>query len=341
MKNTPHIAIIGGGLIGLSTADSLIARDVRVTVFEKGAETGHGAGRYNSGMIHPSQVKPWLYDADLEMIRDLLRWANISRDLLMQRREMLECEDLGRSSGTLQIFDNPDAKQKALNFYTESGVPCREYSGDWTFGCYGLEFPEDQSGNAHHYCLKLRKDLERRGCEFRTNSPAAVEQQGGIISVKTPKSVKAFDHVIVAAGAASADVLKPLGYDLPVSPLRGHALVFDRPDTSLPECPVMHAASHSALTVFDDHVRLSGTVNKEQPKSLLNIWTDISPALVKALGDPVVEWSADRPWSEIGRPVIGSTNVPNLWVNSGHGHMGWSLCAWSGEHLAEMILKTA
>lgn len=339
MNTALDIAIIGGGLIGLSTADSLTHRGAQVTIFEKHSEVGHGAGRYNSGMIHPSQAAPWFFDdTDQHLTQKIFRWANNSRDLLMKRREMLGCEDSNRSPGTVQLFDSQYIGQNARDFYRELGVECREYRGDWCFGYYGLEFPADQSGDAFLYGQKLAKNLAQKGCKFQTGVPAKLVRQGKNVYIKSGNQLRSFDQIVVAAGAASPKILEPLGYDLPVKPLKGHALVFGRPDFTLPRKPIMHWASRSALTVFEDHVRLSGTVDEDDPKALLEIWEEIAPETVTALGTPIVEWSGDRPHSEIGSPIIGPTSIPNVWVNAGHGHMGWSLCTWSGEMLARTIM---
>jgi len=339
MDDALKIAVIGGGLIGLSTADSLIHRGAKVTLYERNAAIGNGAGRYNSGMIHPSQAAPWFYDdKNLQLTRTLRRWANESRELLMRRRKILECEDISRSSGTIQIFENQQLVQSAQNFYQNIGVPSREYRGKWAFGYHALEFPDDESGNAFHYCQKLGADLERRGCDIRKSAPARVIKQAQTLCIKAGSQSQQFDRVVVAAGAASSMILDTLGVDLPVSPMRGHALVFNRPKCILPDIPIMHAKSHSALTVFDDHVRLSGTVGENEPQALIKVWEEVAPEIVESLGVPLFEWSADRPYSEIGRPIIGPTSVPHLWVNSGHGHMGWSLCTWSGDMLARMMM---
>ena len=97
--------------------------------------------------------------------------------------------------------------------------------------------------------------------------------------------------------------------------------------------------SHSALSFYEDHIRLSGTVGAKSAKALLSTWGEISPELMKALGDPIRVWEGQRPMSALGRPFIGRTAIPRLWVNCGHGHMGWTLSAGSGEVLAEMVME--
>lgn len=337
MSEPLKIAIIGGGLVGLSTADSLIQQGAKVTIYEKDGHVGHGAGRYNSGMIHPSQAMPWFTeDVDIFLARKQVKIAEHSRDLLMKRRRMLGCDDIDRASGTLQLFDSPKTGQDTKEFYGQLGVACTRYEGKWSFARYALRFPDDRSGNAHHYCLKLADDLKKRGCNFMTGKPASIVKPDDALYVRAGNQSFVFDRIIIAAGAASKALAKPLGVDIPVEPVQGHALIFARPDCELPDIPIMHWESRSALTVFEDHVRLSGTVGEEKPQVLFEIWAKIAPKLVKSLGAPLTEWSADRPMSKRGKPIIGFTSIPHLWVNTGHGHMGWSLCSWSGEMIAGM-----
>ena len=255
MENALNIGIIGGGLLGLSTADSLVHRGAKVTIFERRKDVGHGAGRYNSGMIHPSQAAPWFFDdPDMELTRKVFKWARNSRDLLMKRREMLGCEDMDRAGGTVQLFDSESIGKNARDFYWDLGVECQEYKGDWSFGYFGLEFLADQSGDAFHYCQKLAEDLKRRGCNVQTRSNAEIICQDGRHFIKTDDGPQHFDRIIVTAGAASTDILRSLQCDLPVSGLRGHALVFGLPDCPLPDQPIMHWASRSALTLSLIHI---------------------------------------------------------------------------------------
>lgn len=323
----------------MSTADSLIERGACVTIFERHQEAGHGASRFNSGMIHPSQATPWVLDKpDKRLSRQLVSWANQSRDLLMKRRQQLGCKDFHRPSTTLKLFDDESTGLAEKTYHDEIGVRTEIYQGLWGFGRFALKFPDDESGSAYHYCQTLIASLLKRGCSFAIGEFVSIYEQSNGLYIKSNSGSQKFDRIVVAAGSDSARVLKPLGLDFPVVPVKGHALVFDRPNCELPEIPIMHGPSHSALTAFDDHVRLSGTINEESPYALQKIWGGIAPDLTDALGPPMTTWSADRPMSKIGCPIIGETSIDGVWVNSGHGHMGWSLCSWSGEALARFML---
>jgi len=104
--------------------------------------------------------------------------------------------------------------------------------------------------------------------------------------------------------------------------------------------PVMEAGNCSAISIFGDVLRLSGTIGEASAEPLIQTWTKIAPRLVDALGEPLsAPWTGDRPVSLTGKPFIGRTALPGLWVNTAHGHMGWTLCAASGELLADMMVE--
>ena len=341
MVNKPHIIVLGGGLIGLSCADSLVSKGARVTLLEKQLQTGAGAGRYNSAMVHPSQSAPWLFEGDKALATQLvLSLAQASKSLLQMRRLELGCCDTDRPTGSLQLFDTVADMSEALEHSKAFGIAVEVSKNVEFVDRHAVFYPDDRSGDAYHYCQLLTEDLIKRGCDILYEQNAVLDVSGGRCrGVNVRGQAIGADQVIVACGAQSRDFLNPYDIDLPVLPMRGHALSFSRPKSiSLPNVPIMHWDSRSALTVFKNEIRLSGTVDEDTPDALLKIWRKITPDIVNALADPVVKWSADRPASLLGRPIIDQTSISNLWVNSGHSHMGWSLCAASGELMADMIL---
>ncbi len=328
MSATPHIIIIGAGLLGLSSADSLIRRGVRVTVIDAAGGPGEGASFCNSGMVHPSQCRPWVkaFNA-LQAAEAVLDLAERSRHQVQIRWRQLGLSPWSETGGAIQLHDSQYLGEAALKAYTRMSVRAERYQGQWDFGRLGLLFPDDGFGNAYTSCQALADDLKASGCLFEFG--------------RTIENVQALqaDHIVVACGAASLDVLgDPIGPRI-IEPQTGYALNFSRPDLDLPERPIMHAPSRSALSVFSDHVRLSGTVNETGPEALIEIWGDIAPDIVSRLGAPLSSWKGERPASKLGRPIIGRTPIPGVWINSGHGHMGWTLCTASGELIAEMILE--
>ena len=104
----------------------------------------------------------------------------------------------------------------------------------------------------------------------------------------------------------------------------------------------MDSASHSAMTVFDDQSTAFWNMYDETSESCAiskggQSWL---PDIIHALKPAKEIWSGLRPMSLSGKPYICETSlVPGLWVNTGHGHMGWTLCAGSAELITEMITE--
>ncbi len=339
MEKKSDIIIIGAGLIGLSTADQLSARGLSVTVIDAAVGPGRGASFSNSGMIHPSQALPWLVEnPEPTVVNAVHGLAERSRDLLFNQFDRLKISDARRPDGCLQLFDSQYFGQQAMARYDEMGVAVKPYRGPWDTARYALFFPNDRSGNAFEYCEVLERDLRSRGVRFVYEALARLIQRNDRVEVNVGDTLYIGQHIVVACGAASEHLIHPLGLALPVKAVTGHAMNFARPDMELPPWPIMHYETRSAITAFKDHLRLSGTVGEGEPEALAEIWEEILPDLYAVLGKPISVWSGDRPASALGRPIIGETPINGLWVNCGHGHMGWTLSAGSGELMARLIV---
>ncbi|MGB0906800.1 MAG: NAD(P)/FAD-dependent oxidoreductase [Maricaulaceae bacterium] len=346
---SPHIIIIGAGLIGLSTADSLIRGGVQVTVIDAAKAPMRGASFSNSSMLHPSQAMPWDFAGAraeaIEKAKAVFAMGQRSVELTIARARDLGLDMHRRAVGTWQLFDDQAALVAAQDVYQEIGVLCEMAATPKGMAPLpALFFPEDKSGNAYDYGMALSQDLVARGVVFMLGQEAKPHAQSGrIIGIDIGGEIIMADHVVLAAGYSSESLAADCGVKLPMRGEAGYALNFRRPENlAQPDTPIMHAPSRSAMTVFDDVVRLSGTTGRDNADSLLRHWTQIAPDIMQALGDPIgPEWRGIRPMSQAGHPYIGKTVVDGLWVNTGHGHMGWTLCAGSGELLADMILNRA
>ncbi len=346
------IIIIGAGLIGLCTADALAARGVRVRVIDARPGPCEGTSFSNSGMIHPSQAMSWdpdtlqspsLARARTDAARVTARLGERSKELLLEKIKSLGLPT--RAPGCVQLHADIDAVRKAQAEYNEIGIKANILIDPVnTFGMTACQFPDDTSGDARAFGCALAVDLESRGVSFTYGAvDLDIRQSEGPFFVRTSKGNFRSDHLVIAAGAHSAGCLARLGVRLQLNTVAGAAADFALPDETddLPNTPVMDTDSRSALTVFSDRVRISGGWGLDDPAPLLERWSDIAPGLMWRLGPPRSTWSGLRPISPVGRPYISGTSIPKLWVNTGHGHMGWTLCAGSGELMADMIIDGA
>ena len=150
----------------------------------------------------------------------------------------------------------------------------------------------------------------------------------------------------MAAGSYSTRLLRTAGIRLPVIPVKGYSLTFDRAhNPSSLRVPIVDDQPHAVLVPLNGALRAAGTAEFTQFNATLD------PARVNnllrlvsmVLPDEIFEPTAARPWcgframSSDGVPIIGPTPLPNQWINTGHGHLGWTMAAGSGALLADRI----
>lgn len=345
MADRSDIIIIGAGLMGLCTADAAAARGASVTIIDARPGPCEGTSFSNSGMIHPSQAQSWVpgqsASNDLDAARVTVALAERSKTILLEQSERFGLPT--RPAGCLQLHSDMDITRAAQTAYDAIGVRSDIVIDPIdSFGLPASFFPNDTSGDAHAFGQALAADLERRGVQFIYGSrDLDFRQIDEGFTLRVSGQVLTTTHLVLAAATHTVDLLARLQIRMQLNPVAGAAADFALPGErdDFPSCPVMDAQSRSALTVFEDRVRISGGWGLEHPEALLERWRDIAPALMLRLGQPFRIWTGIRPVSPVGRPYISGTSIPNLWVNTGHGHMGWTLCSGSGELLAEMILE--
>ena len=341
MGDTVHI--IGAGLIGLSTADSLLDRGERVVLWDRAPAPGMGASFSNGAILHPSQSAPWVVEGLTDDLDENTREALAANGLELARRsgERLtrRMRELGmpeRRRGAVQIFNTEEARDTRLRSYARMGTLAEPFL--W-FDHSAISIPGDSSADARAYTLAMAEDLARRGAEIRTGSEVSLCEKHGKLEVACGAERVPAERIVVAAGGATAKIIERLGLDLPVMGVPGHALSFLRSDDFAdPGHAVMHADSRTALTILGEEVRISGSVGLGSPEDLLPIWREIVPDLIEELGEPRRAWTGYRPCTPDGKPVMGPTPIKGLFVNTGHAHMGWTLCAGAGELVADDVV---
>jgi D-amino-acid dehydrogenase len=292
----------------------------------------------------------------------MVRLAEYSRDCLQALRAETGIAYEQRTQGTLQVFRTQqqlDAAAKDIAVLAECGVayevldrdgcariePALELVKDKLVG--GLRLPGDETGDCQLFTTRLADEAKRLGVVFRYDQQVErlLSANGRITGVKVGGDRIMGDQFVVAMGSYSRALLQMLGLDLPVYPVKGYSLTV--PVTNAAAAPVstiMDETYKVAITRFDDRIRLGGMaelagfdlrLNPRRRETLEMVAGDLFPQG----GDipAATFWTGLRPMTPDGTPVIGATRYDNLWLNTGHGTLGWTMSCGSAQVLADLM----
>ncbi|HCG8628047.1 TPA: D-amino acid dehydrogenase [Vibrio parahaemolyticus] len=292
----------------------------------------------------------------------MLSIANHSRTCLEQLRNEHAIEYQGRQFGTLQVFRTTQqltAIEKDLKLLEQSGTrfelmdveQClRQEPGlalvkDKIVG--GLYLPDDETGDCFQFCQQLTELAKAHGVTFRFNTEVSnwVTVGKKIIGVQTNHGLFKADQFVVASGSFSTALLKQLDIDIPVYPVKGYSLTLPiENEEYAPRSTVMDETYKVAMTRFDDRIRVAGTAelagfDPSLPQKRKNTIEMVVRDLFPRGGDfsQAEFWTGFRPMTPDGTPIIGATPYDNLFTNTGHGTLGWTMACGSGHLLANIM----
>lgn len=292
-----------------------------------------------------------------------LKLALHSIDVLGRLRQQIGIEYGCAMRGSLRVIRNPAALERALAWAEKlrpEGLTCRRLTPDEIVQMEpalapiarqlagGIHYPVDETGNAYKFCLSLADHARRGGVDFRFRTPVTgIEvRQGSVAAVLSGGSRFTADRYIVAAGSYSPLLLKELGLKVPVRPAKGYSITFDRPRLDPPfQQPVADDDFHAVVVPLENVIRVAGTaeftgydlaLTESRIQNLVNLVQAVLPkgGFQRAQAKP---WCGLRPMSVDGVPIIGPTPIGNLWLNTGHGPLGWTMAAGSGQLLADLM----
>ena len=234
----------------------------------------------------------------------------------------------------------------------------------------GTYTASDESGDARVFTQALAQRCADRGVEFlyghdvmhlektgnAINSVAVRALSTDVTGINDAplKHLKA-DQIVVACGSYTAPLLRRVGVDLPIYPGKGYSATFKllKPELA-PFVSLLDDEVKCAMSRLGDELRVAGTI--EVGGYDLSLDTPLAKARCKMLADRVEEvlpgvcdtrlaeqsgnpqfWTGLRPATPTNIPYIGKTRVDRLWVNAGHGTLGWTHGAGSGKAMAELI----
>ncbi len=292
----------------------------------------------------------------------MVRLAEYSRDRLRDLRTLTGITYDDRQHGLLQLFrtqTQADHVHDDTAVLDRLGVP---YTILDRAGCIGqepalsavsakfvggLRLPGDETGDAHLFTTRLAAMAEAAGVVFRYDTPVErlVVQAGRITGVVTPSGTLTADSYVAALGSYTPALLRAAGINLPVYPVKGYSITMPvaREDEA-PRSTVMDETFKVAITRLGDRIRVGGTaelagysntLREPRRRTLLHSVCDLFPHG----GDTARAqfWTGLRPMTPDGPPVIGPTKIANLWLNTGHGTLGWTMSCGSGALLADLI----
>ncbi|AMO38322.1 D-amino acid dehydrogenase [Thauera humireducens] len=402
------IAVLGGGVIGITTAWYLRSKGLSVTVFERQPGAALETSFANGGQISVSHAEPWASpttllkalrwltreDAPLlfrlraerallswsaRFLRECLPWrtrTNIGRIVELARYSRSELQRLRALFADEDPLDYQQLERGILHIYTDR----REYAHAMhaatmlrAFGCdrrpvdvdacihiepalapvrhqlVGGDFTaEDESGDAHLFTRRLAERCAAAGVGFRFGTTVTgLETEGGRIAALTTlqgERIEA-DGFVIAAGSHSPALLAPLGIHIPVYPAKGYSATIPlSPESIAPHTSLTDDAHKLVFSRLGDRLRVAGTAEFDgfnlrpspaRQAALMRRVNALFPALRPA--GPVAHWCGLRPVTPGSVPMIGPTRHDNLWLNTGHGTLGWTMACGSAAALSDLI----
>jgi D-amino-acid dehydrogenase len=292
---------------------------------------------------------------------EMLRLADYSRKALAEVREETSLNYDERMQGTLQLFRTQqqlDASAKDVKALAADGIPFEVLDRD---GCVGVEpalshvrdrivggllTPKDETGDCFKFTNALEKRAAALGVDFRyQHSIKELDIEAGRVrGVITDREAVRSDAIVVSLGSYSPLLLKKIGIKLPVYPIKGYSLTIPIVDSSrAPESTVMDETYKIAITRLGDRIRVGGMAE------ISGYTNDLVEARRRTLEDSVMDlfpggdpkkasfWSGLRPMTPDGTPIIGETSVRGLYLNTGHGTLGWTMSCGSARVVTDLV----
>lgn len=397
-----NVAVLGGGVIGVTTAWYLVKAGHSVTVIDRRHDVGLETTFANGGLIVPSMSSPWaapgtlgkmmkwLGRSDAPMIFKLRtdpafwRWTfrflrNCSvernrdgtlRSLRVALYSAACLDDLRRTTGieydqetrgVLYVF----RVRAELEAFVAGAADLEHHDIAFNVldrdGCVQLEpalgavahtlvggvhFPTDQSGDALTFTRKLKSLCAEAGVRFRTSTEIMdlVIESGCATGVATSNGVLAANAVVLALGSYSPVVARRAGLQLPVYPVKGYSITLSMDDWSpRPSMPVVDNTLKIAATPLGARMRVAGIADvvgydlRYDRARAAGITRALHSLYPWAGAVPEAFWCGLRPATPDGPPLLGRTPIRNLFLNTGHGPLGWTMACGSSRVLADIV----
>ncbi len=397
------VIVMGGGVIGVTTAWYLASAGHDVTVIDRRDGVARETSFANAGLIAPGHAYAWasprapmtllksLVSSDtalrFRLKADLRMWAwslrflanctternrantivkvklcSYSREALIALRRETGIAYDETTKGALYLYRDKEHLRTGLanmQLLNDHGVDLKELDPD---GIATLEpalahfkgklagaiyAPKDESGDAFAFTEKLAAMAAARGVAFQlgTKIDGIAASGDRIEGVVTDKGRITGDHYVLALGSYSPLAARRLSVKLPVYPIKGYSVTI--PTEGFDGTPMIGGVDEQYLVAFcrmGDRLRLTATADfagydTDYEAKDFSVMLRVARELFPNAGafDRPSFWACLRPMTPDGPPIIGGTRYGNLWLNTGHGHMGWTMACGSGRIVADLI----
>lgn len=339
------ILVLGGGVIGLSTAVALAHEGFKVTLLEK-RTVGRGCSWVAGGIL--SALPPWGYGDAVATLLAASQRLYPEWIAKLTKESGLDPEYLQSGMIVLPPYDRPAASRYARNSDNDvREVPAQDIEATLAPGVTGLWLPHISQVRSSRLLKALASSARALGVSIieQTEVLALNISTESVHRAKTRDEVYSADIVIVCAGAWSQQLLGAHALALDIRPMRGEILLFkDKPCTR----PIIFRNGFYLITRSDGHVLAGSTLEdvgfdaQPTPAARNLLWNqavDLLPTLRHA---PVqAHWAGLRPGSPGNLPTISAhPYIKNLYVNAGHFRYGITMAPLSAAILTALILDT-
>lgn len=296
--------------------------------------------------------------------RAMVALGEYSRDLLKDMRSELTLDYASRARGTYVLFRSEqqiEAYKRDIQTLDSMGVPAKLLSPQElsilepnlavkSNGIVGAAIlPGDETGDCHKFTRNLAAASLSRGVEFHYGEAVQglVRSGDSVTGVITDKGQYTADKVIVCLGVASVAFLMQIGIKLPIYPLKGYSLTIDADSDAVgPHSTVADETYKIGVTYLGNRIRVGGTAElagydlsrpARRYAGLEFVVRNLYPQIPESALREAERWSGLRPMTPDGPPIMGKTGIGNLYINSGHGTLGWTMACGAAQVMADLI----
>jgi D-amino-acid dehydrogenase len=306
-----------------------------------------------------SRAGPWRRAAEAN-----LRLGLYSVRALQELRRQLPLQYDALVAGTLKVFRDTRSLEKStalaeslaplgLKYRRLSVVEATEFepllqplSGALNGA---IHYPEDESGDAHLFTQQMEQHAFKAGVLFKYGIAARrlLSQSNRITAVATTQGEMTADVYLLAAASMSSRLVAPLGLRLPIYPVKGYSATLTGDWSQRLRLPLVDFGKKFVITPLGSRLRIAGTAeftgfdtrpNPQRNGNLVKQALELVPELAERVRpENIQHWAGLRPMTCDGPPVLGDSPFYNLFVNPGHGPLGWTLATGSGRLVADRM----